>query len=779
MDNLLHILPTSRAIRAKKREFLNSNSLIPKMATISDFESKAVLLKQKVLIDSLLRVIYLKKASDFKDFAKLKSDFSLVKFYTHSKDFFRFFEELKAEKVDFKDLLLADSYAEFERDLNILKKLLDRYKELINKDGFSDKIFISSEYELNLDYLNSFDGFVLELEGYLTKFELELFLKIAKIKPFFIKIATTPYNYKMVKIFKELGIFLKANSYIEFNLSTKEILNEQPLNFNSSFEVIKTKERLEQIAIAFAKVQEFVDSGIKPCNIAIITPDETIAQTIKTLDKLGNINLAMGKSYKNYNSFKSLVQLKEYLKGSEIAYEFLKRLEVDFSKIKSGKIDVNEFFLLLKELNLPLYKEEDIEKELDKLNLLQSFYKFNRVFSSSFFTFSDWLFLWIENIKEHSIDDIGGGKVTVMGVLESRALKIDGVVVLDFNESFVPATSNKDRFLNSAVRKAANLPTKEDRENLQKHYYKMLFSRAKKVAILYQKDDVNSESKFLYELGLNKNITEYKAPIELFYKSDFNLIKSHLDDKEIEFNAIKFIWSPTMLKTFLECKRKFFYKYIQKLQEPTSDELNEGQILHIILAKILNPNSHYSSKEELKKAFLIEVEKLDEKKELTFNKFLWSDMLDEFFNKQIEHLNSRWQIKSCEFEIKGKIGGLDFKGRVDRLDKKGDFYLVIDYKSGSSKGANLKDIEKITDFQMSIYAKLLDKPVNSIDFAFLEILNSGEFIYLQEQESKEQRLLEHIEELKSLSSFKASRCEDLTKCRYCAYRLLCHRGEYL
>ena len=123
------------------------------------------------------------------------------------------------------------------------------------------------------------------------------------------------------------------------------------------------------------------------------------------------------------------------------------------------------------------------------------------------------------------------------------------------------------------------------------------------------------------------------------------------------------------------------------------------------------------------------------------------------------------------------INGLEFTGYIDRIDKKDEQYLVIDYKSG--KVTNPKDAEKLTDFQMSIYQKLLDKPSSKIDFAYIKILEDGKLEYLIEQEAKEQKLLEHIEYIKSLESIVPTRCESLQNCRYCPYQLLCHRGEYL
>lgn len=365
-----------------------------------------------------------------------------------------------------------------------------------------------------------------------------------------------------------------------------------------------------------------------------------------------------------------------------------------------------------------------------------------------------------------------------MGLLESRGVEFEGVVIIDFNDGVVPSKSNKDRFLNSSVRKAANLPTIADRENLQKHYYAKLLSSSKKAAIIYSISNNSQPSKFLYELNLDK-INRYKTPLNILFnlKSNYNKY-SYLKNEEIDFNPLNFTWSPQSLKTFLECKRKFFYRYIKKISEPSSSELNEGAILHNILSKVIKPGIIFNNKEALKEAIKKELDLYTQDNiELIYKKPLWIDMLDGFINNQIKHFNDGWIVKRCEFSISGNINGLKFIGRIDRLDIKDDIHLIIDYKSGSIAKANIKDSEKLEDFQMSIYSKLLDKP--KMDFKFIELLKDGKESYLTNAQEKEDKLVEHINYIKSLKSFKTEQTQDLQKCRFCPYQLLCHRGEYL
>ncbi len=781
MQNRLYIYPTSRAIRAAKANFLEQNTLLPKMVTVADFESRATLSGELALVNRIQRKLFLREASSFKEIDPILKDTSLVKFYTHADDFFNFFQEISAEGVSINELFMADTYAEFERDLALLERVLHNYRAILEQHKLTDRIFLPSNYKLNRSYIESFDSFYIELEGYLTKFELELFVAVAKIRPFIIKLRTTPFNQKIVESFRSLGVELEEGSEIKFDLATKRILESKRLPLEIKSEVVESIERIEQIAIAIAKIEEMVQSGIEPQKIALIVPDESIVPLIRAFNRKKNFNFAMGQSFRYHQAYKFLDQIYRFFSGDKIAKEFLEHNGFDFSKLQSStKVAAEAFFEQLSSLQIPLFSSEELMRELDKLNLLELYHNFLHTMQGREFSFKEWLFLWLYELGEHTLDDTQGGKVTVMGVLESRGMSFDGVVVLDFNDDKVPAISNKDRFLNSSVRAHAKLPTKSDRENLQKHYYTRLLERAKRSVLLYAKSDNLQASKFLYELGLHENIKRYKTPHELLFahKSRYNAF-SHLNDIEFAYDAKAAEWSPSKLKTFLECRRKFYYRYVAKIQEPKSEEINDGQLLHTLLYRVIQAGKEYLDVKELEQAIAKELGKMEYADTiLLYKKPLWQNILKGFIREQVEHFRDGWRVEKCEFELKGEIGGLRFKGRIDRMDCKDDMRLVIDYKSGSISSANSKNVEKLNDFQMSIYSRLMGA-TNSVDFAFIEILEGGKMSYLTAPQEKDAKLLEHIEYLKSKKSFVAERCEDLQKCRYCPYQLLCHRGEYL
>ncbi|MCK4441784.1 MAG: PD-(D/E)XK nuclease family protein, partial [Sulfurovaceae bacterium] len=146
---------------------------------------------------------------------------------------------------------------------------------------------------------------------------------------------------------------------------------------------------------------------------------------------------------------------------------------------------------------------------------------------------------------------------------------------------------------------------------------------------------------------------------------------------------------------------------------------------------------------------------------------------------QISHFKAGWRVVEREKHIVGEIDGVNFKGVVDRIDQDTTHTLILDYKSGSIVEANrTKNLEKLTDFQMSIYSELLKNSYSNIELAFVELFN-GKITPIAELEVKTELLRENISQLKQLNKVVCGRCEDISRCQYCDYTLLCKRGDYL
>ena len=772
---ILHIYPTSRAIRNIRNAQKEQNRLLPSLIRIDDFERRAILLPELAMVDPLQRTLFLQEASNFNSFNTLKINRELVRFFTKSDAIFKFFEELSHEKVSFEALVEGDAYVEFSEHIDILEELLQNYKNLLLSKGLTDRAFSPENYRINQGFINSYDGFELYLEGYMSYFELELIGKIAKEKPFVIHMQTSKFNKKVQERFLEMGVVLEEDSLVSFDLHRQNVLssvkNEEKIVAN----VFAVEERLAQIPLLLEAVQKMVNAGIEADEIVVILPDETFKETLRLYDKLNNFNFAMGFDYSKTRSYKRMEAIHKHWQGFSVETQFLlKKYAIEEDKLLkinlSDKIKVEAFFSLM----------EPFDLDRERVEVEESLLQFKNIFSEEIMNIKGWLFLWLKRLSKITLDDVRGGRVTVMGALETRGVSFKGVVVVDFNDGIVPSIPAKDSFLNSSLRKFAKLPTKNDREALQKQLYKRILEQAQSATITYSRSNNKAPASYLYELGLG--LGTYVTPsLELLYNETSMLIKQ--DDPVIEnFDAIAITWSATRLKTFLTCRRKYYYIYEAKLKAKEDDELNEGAFLHKLLDHLFREKSFYENPDVIKSnidKLLDQLLKIDTPK-IAYSKLLWKEKLLKFIDQQIEHFKAGWRVVEREKQIIGTIAGVNFKGVVDRIDQDvaGSTY-VLDYKSGSITDANrTKNLEKLTDFQMSIYSELLKDRYKGLNLGFVEIF-IGKITDITVLEEKTELLYETIGELKSMKKVVAERCEEVSRCTFCDYTLLCERGVYL
>jgi len=778
LEHKLIIYPTSRIIREVLDREKKSDGFLPTFMRMDEFENRSVLFHNKTMVDPIHRILLLREASNFKDFDKLKVDKELLKFFSRSDAFFKFFEELSGENVSFDDLKGGDTYAEFDEHLDILEKLEREYEKILDDNGLIDKLSIPKNYQINQGFIDTYTDFELHIEGYLSNYELSIIENISKEKSFIIYIVTTKFNKKMIDKFGELGIELPLGYYISFDLHTKEIIKKIKLDNIINSTIFRCEERIEQIAVVFETIENFVREGVAPADIVLILPDEEMQEQFYIYDKFNNLNFAMGFSYKQNLIYKKLDALYRYWQSFDdkdyrllISYNMAQE---NILKISSKNIKVLEFFDWLDKFKL-------LDRDEDKI--YQQYIYFLKVFDTHLMPLKSWLYLWIQIINDITIDDTRGGKITVMGVLESRGISYRRVIILDVNDGIVPVISAKDRFLNTAVRVHANLPIKRDRENLQKYFYQRLLEQAEKSVILFSSTDNNLPSKFLYELCLTNSAIPNPI-LELLYDRPSKILEFKRDPIVDNFNAIDFTWSNTMLKSFLKCKREFFYKYIKRLKIPLSEDINEGAIIHEVLERVFKKKESFKNSYELKnifvKSFYEYINELNlNNMRYSYYNLLWLKKLNGFFENEIKHINSGWKILKSEYQVTGDIEGLEFTGKIDRIDIKDEDLLVIDYKTGSTKEANkLKNLSELTDFQMSIYKYLLkSQGYKNIELIFLKLFNDKDNQYeaIEKLEEKNKILFDRIEELKATKSFIATKCDNLLQCNYCDYKLNCDR----
>ena len=785
--NQLHIYPTSRALRSVSESLREQEGFLPTLMRMDEFENRTVLIENRTQIDPLARILLLREAAKFERFETLKVDRDMVRFFTKSDALFKFFEELAGEKVSFASLAEADAYAEFSTHIEILERLFKNYVKLLEEGGYTDKSLIPAMYALNKGFIQNYERIEVHLEGYLSRFELELLEKVSNLVPLQVHYTTTPFTGKMEERFLELGLSLPKNKSLSIDFSHKSISRASANSIQMKVEVLSVEERNEQVALAFEKIEALVQQGIAAEKIALVLPDESMKNIFSLYDRHNNLNFAMGLDYAESYAYQKLDSLWEYWKhfNAESRYrmERFGLVQESYEAIAPTEImGIEDFFTLLMKHGLLDIPMKEISKRVTEAQkeVYEHYLYFSHTFRQTELRVKEWLYLWLKRLSRVTIDDIGGGKVTVMGVLETRGASFDAVVIVDFNDGIVPAASGKDQFLNSSVRAYAGLPTKSDREALQKQYYLRLLGQSESAVVMYSKSDNRLPSKFLYELGLDE-ATQTAASLPLLYSEASRLVEE--SDPVVEkFDAANITWSASRLKTWLECKRKYYYRYIEKIEPKPEETLIEGVLLHTLLEYLFQDQDRFGTTEEMREMLNRSMDRLlpEQDAATLYRKMLWKEKLKGFVETQVAHFNAGWCVVEREKEFSGEIGGLQFKGRIDRLDQNGTHSLMLDYKSGSTTEAQKsRNIESLKDFQMSIYSRLLSSTYPKMTLAFVKLFEGGKMEEITLLEEKNALLAETINTLKQTRSFVAEKCATLSLCTYCEFALMCERGEYL
>ncbi len=780
MDESTIVLPSARAIRHEQLTQVRQTLFLPNYITMSDFISKLTLVKDYKFIDEDSRVLLLLEASDFKDFSALQIERNFFTFTKNSSYIFKFFEELSAELYDIHQLCNADVYAEYEEHIAILQELYKRYEKLCDERKLLDRIFLPKLYEFNEVYAKTHKNIVIQLDGHLTNFELELLQKALKFTSITLRFWATRFNEKMQNKLSELGFDLEAGFIYELSLNESKILMKEKIQKDYKLTCNTFSESLLQVGFVQQKIYEFVQKGYKAQNIAVILPNESMAEILKSFDEKCNLNLAMGDSFRNARLYTklnaTLNAIEQDSKENEARVQrvgdelFLNLYAIYYKKV--AEIDFLNQMNAVGEIFTNKQEKKIFSEELHKIQMILPFMQDMSVKSL--------MNIFMQRLAARTLDDVRGGKVTVMGVLETRSVHFDAVIIIDFDDKNVPKRSDKDMFLNTQIRQAASLPTMSDRENLQKHYYEMLMARSQEVAISYVSSEQSSGSRFLKQLGIQEN----NSHSELDYAEIlFTRVKQEPKQaseivQEYSFKNIEL--SATRLKTFLTCKRKYYYKYIKQIKnheipKDMPQEYEIGNVVHRALKEVYAKKNHYTDVQKLKR----DIEKaLDEFcGESELDKYLVAmqkKRLQPFAEAEIKRFKEGWKIVATEEYKKTPFAGLTIAGQIDRIDKKENLIEVLDYKTGSYTLYNKNNFTDATDFQLEFYYLLAGSLGNVQSCGFYD-LKESRIVPESFLDEKLDILKSHIKDLLSIESVNFEKCEDTKPCQFCEYAIICGR----
>ncbi|MEO1942305.1 MAG: PD-(D/E)XK nuclease family protein [Campylobacterales bacterium] len=767
----LLLFPTRREIRHYweriRRE--GGSRVLPQLMPIGEFFDRLTLVPGYRFVTPSLQRYYLYRAVEGVEVEKLGLPTSFLQFFRNAHLLEGFYSELFLDGVNWEEfkrvgwqlVQQADIYEEFGEHLRILEEIYKNYRELLHRHRLTDRFLIpEEEWHFPLEWLSQFSKIEIKLEGYLKRFELQLLRELPI--PVEVEFKLTRFNRPLIrKMFGEIGEGEEGVYRLDFHRG--KILNYQPLKKPGKGLLIPVSHRYQQIEVVFGGLLELERRGFRPEELVVILPDESAKELLWEWDRHRNLNFAMGWRLEETHLFYRLEQLARGEEGPELEmwWEQFNRL----SSVENLKEWVEGLFLGEEgPFWAGLNREQLREKGLEALLLWE------RVGGGDL---REFLWFLLEEIRGVQIDDIYGGRVTVMGILESRGAPFKGGVLLDFNEGVVPRVQQEDYFLNTFTRKLLGLPTREEKEALQKSFYYNLLLEGEQFYFSYLESDQEGVSRFRYQLPLE----EGKVRFSLFRR------RHRLTPPKLEIKIPKpKKLSPTLFKTFVECPTKYYFHYIEEIKPPPTQQEQFGTLFHRKVAEVLD--LYRSQKLELGgwEGYFREVwGRLigDVPEWMGFEwEGWWKEKIKYFCQRDWPRVEGRDFL--VEVEFKGvKVEGVELEGRGDRLEKG---RIVVDYKTGKylNKSNFFKELLEMTipEWNPKEFSEL------SIQGSFYLLLGEGRYQPLFWDIFNKQEITQFtpfpVEEfLKKWPSKPPLRSPNPGKepCKYCPYLFLCSQTQ--
>ena len=346
--------------------------------------------------------------------------------------------------------------------------------------------------------------------------------------------------------------------------------------------------------------------------------------------------------------------------------------------------------------------------------------------------------------------------IQILGVLETRTVDFDEVIILSANEGFLPPNTTYGSFIPFDIKRKYKMRTHLDNDAIYANHFFNLIKRPKKTHIIY--DNNNSSPSFgsgeksrlisqlIYEIKpafKNIIINESLATNNFCIETPLELGLNNKDPYALGKlrNLCKKGLSPTTITTYNSCPRQFYFEKILELKriEDVSDSMDSsmiGKIIHSILERLYTPHINKrltnSIMDEVKSSVLSQFNKTLNKfgvKDYTRGKnLLVTEAIKSIVVNFVQHesnlvnkgneiiiLMLEYKTPAFKFDVSIKGEKINLTGFIDRVDLFNGSYRIIDYKTGmvqpnELKCKNMSDLHgKPKLFQLVLYAWLFNK----------------------------------------------------------------------
>lgn len=422
----------------------------------------------------------------------------------------------------------------------------------------------------------------------------------------------------------------------------------------------------------------------------------------------------------------------------------------------------------------------------------------------------------------------------IMGVLETRTLDFENIILTSANEGVLPAGKTQNTFIPFDVKRVFGMQTYSDKDAIFAYHFYRLLQRAKNIFLIYNTEagtlGGGEKSRFvdqlLYEIrNHNPNITIHESIYENLNKqqqvAEITIAKNDLILEQL-FKKATDGFSPSILNVYRNCSLQFYFKVIGKLRE--IEEVEEtigadvmGNVIHATLEKLYSPHI----------AKIVTVADLSDMLTLcepilknAFNEYYTENdistgknlliykvalkYVQTFLKNELVAIKNKSEIKILSLEQEYThdflINALPvrLKGKIDRIDVSNGTLRIIDYKTGNVQSGelNFKKWENLLDdlqlnksFQLLMYAwlyaknnKQLPSQINSGIISFRELSAGVKSVSTPLGKNLDELILQEFENvLKTIiteivdKSIPFKQTEDKDTCEYCDFKAICSR----
>ena len=403
-----------------------------------------------------------------------------------------------------------------------------------------------------------------------------------------------------------------------------------------------------------------------------------------------------------------------------------------------------------------------------------------------------------ETFRDSSIDS----SVRFTHLAATRWRVFDAVLLLGCDADHLPSVANGGRWFNDAVRSSLNLPTRNTHAVRQRDDLLALLTLNDCVRVTWQKDKNGEEGllspylemlRDLHALTYGDDLSEHELKHYLAAEGlhTLTLPQAMQPIPVASAEAVPERVSISAYNSLVACPYQFYARHILRLNE--LDEVQEGiekrdygdhvhQILQNFHERYARVSEHpvgelTAALREISEEVFAGLLQQDFSARAWL--LLWYASLPGYIEWQMENEAQGWRYAESEQAFDWQLEGVRLRGRIDRLDVRGEEKLVLDYKTQSDALLRIKLKEPGEDVQLACYVyahEAADAAFVSIDNGKVKLVEPKHDVPLLAQLNAE-RLVDVMAAMRGGAGLPANGVDAV--CGYCEMRGVCRKGEWI